>query len=158
MYRFPSTQKDHTLSQNKLQHKGRICTCIYWIVFNTLYYTALCKFSFEIQESSLSDTRSCCGDTFSWHHGIGMQKKTSNINKKIVQCTFLWQIDLSRIQSYSHLQAHRFYISSNCMVQYMNNFPHFSERIVVKDYLVTLKAIEQWTWHFWGHAQNVVPL
>jgi hypothetical protein len=74
MYRCPSTQKDHSLSHNQLQHKGRICSCIYWIVFNTLYYTALCKFSFEIQESSLSDTRSCCGDTFfmtSWYWNAG---------------------------------------------------------------------------------------
>jgi len=68
---------------------------------DNLYYLTLCTFSFEIKESSLSDTRCViqyvvslhrsykkmarnflCRTTLSWRHSIGMRGKPHQCNQR----------------------------------------------------------------------------
>ena len=90
-------------------NKVYTCTFIYGVsqkhftmhtMITYFFYLTLCTFSFEIKESSLSDTRFCittlvieewrkdardlCRTTLSWHHIIGMRENhinVSNVNK-----------------------------------------------------------------------------
>ena len=96
---------------------------------------------YEIKESGPSDTRCCyqCGNkrmvqccrrrsltTFSWCHGFGMQEKVTNVSKRFfVFNVHSFEINVSRIQSYSHFQGHHFNISRNCMLQYIIFSPTF---------------------------------
>jgi hypothetical protein len=101
---------------------------------NIWYYLTLCTFSFEINESRLSDIRyliqyavsphcgvkewcdvarnDLCWTTLSWRHIIGMRGETHWESKQLLNVlSFILCIANSR--SYSYFQEHILNISSN---------------------------------------------